>query len=111
MSSPQRIKFEPALEGLRGFALLGMLLFHSQFEWARGGFLPIATFFTLSGYLITSLFLAEWERSGRLDLVAFWARRNCSTVGADQKDPHAVPEHLFAGGSVTRGSCAMRIFL
>ena len=75
MSSPQRIKFEPALEGLRGFALLGMLLFHSQFEWARGGFLPIATFFTLSGYLITSLFLAEWERSGRLDLVAFWARR------------------------------------
>lgn len=75
MSSPQRIKFEPALEGLRGFALLGMILFHSQFEWARGGFLPIATFFSLSGYLITSLFLSEWERSGRLDLVAFWARR------------------------------------
>jgi peptidoglycan/LPS O-acetylase OafA/YrhL len=67
--------FEPALEGLRGFALMGMLCFHSQFSWAVGGFLPIATFFTLSGYLITSLFLVEWQRSGTIRLGPFWARR------------------------------------
>jgi len=70
-----RLAFEPALEGLRGFALLGMLCFHSQFWWASGGFLPIATFFTLSGYLITSLFLVEWAGSGTLDLGSFWMRR------------------------------------
>jgi peptidoglycan/LPS O-acetylase OafA/YrhL len=74
-ASRPRIVFEPGLEGLRGFALLGMLCFHSEFSWAVGGFLPIATFFTLSGYLITALFLAEWQRSGRIRLVAFWARR------------------------------------
>lgn len=73
--SKGRIPFEPALEGLRGFALIGMLCFHSQFSWASGGFLPIATFFTLSGYLITSLFLVEHERNGRIRLGAFWARR------------------------------------
>jgi peptidoglycan/LPS O-acetylase OafA/YrhL len=72
---PGRIRFEPALEGLRGFALLGMLCFHSQFTWAAGGFLPVSTFFTLSGYLITSLFLIEWERTGHIDLWSFWARR------------------------------------
>ncbi len=70
-----RLSFEPALEGLRGFALVGMLCFHSQFEWAVGGFLPIATFFTLSGYLITSLFLVEWESNGTIRLGRFWMRR------------------------------------
>ena len=69
------IPFEPALEGLRGFALIGMLCFHAEFQWAVGGFLPIPTFFTLSGYLITSLFLVEWEQTGRIRLGAFWARR------------------------------------
>jgi peptidoglycan/LPS O-acetylase OafA/YrhL len=70
-----RIPFEPALEGLRGFALIGMLCFHAEFQWAVGGFLPIPTFFTLSGYLITSLFLVEWERTGSIRLRTFWARR------------------------------------
>lgn len=70
-----RIRFEPALEGLRGFALFGMLCFHSEFSWAVGGFLPIATFFSLSGYLITSLFLREWEKGNAIRLVPFWARR------------------------------------
>jgi peptidoglycan/LPS O-acetylase OafA/YrhL len=71
----RHIAFEPGLEGLRGFALMGMLCFHSGFSWAVGGFLPIATFFTLSGYLITSLFLAEHEQTGRIRLGEFWGRR------------------------------------
>src|SRR5688572_27181962 len=40
-----------------------------------GGFLGVSTFFTLSGYLITTLLLAAWERSGRIDLERFWERR------------------------------------
>jgi peptidoglycan/LPS O-acetylase OafA/YrhL len=70
-----RIPFEPALDGLRGFALFGMLCFHSEFKWAIGGFLTIPTFFTLSGFLITSLFLVEWEQNHRIHLGRFWARR------------------------------------
>jgi len=80
MSGPQaktigRIPFEPALEGLRGLALLGTICFHSEFGWATGGFLAISTFFSLSGFLITSLFLVEWEQTGSLRLGHFWARR------------------------------------
>ena len=71
----RRIGFEPGLEGLRGLVLLGVLLYHAQFTWAKGGFLGIPTFFTLSGYLITLLLLAEWESAGRIDLLRFWERR------------------------------------
>lgn len=73
--SRARLPFEPALEGLRGLCIAGVLCFHAEFSWAVGGFLPIATFFTLSGYLITSLFLVEWERTGALRIGRFWARR------------------------------------
>jgi peptidoglycan/LPS O-acetylase OafA/YrhL len=75
--SPERgrLRFQPGLDGLRGLSVLGILLFHSDFAWAAGGFLGVSTFFTLSGFLITSLFLVEHERSGRIDLFAFWGRR------------------------------------
>lgn len=65
----------PALDGLRGLAVLAVLAFHHGFSWAKGGFLGVSTFFTLSGFLITMLLLAEWRETGRIDLVRFWGRR------------------------------------
>ena len=65
----------PALDGVRGLAVIGVLLFHGGFTWAKGGFLGVSTFFTLSGFLITNLLVREWERSRTLDLVHFWGRR------------------------------------
>ena len=64
-----------ALDGLRALAVIAVLCFHSQFSWARGGFLGVSLFFTLSGYLITSLLLDEQARAGRISLRAFWTRR------------------------------------
>jgi peptidoglycan/LPS O-acetylase OafA/YrhL len=63
----------PALDGLRGVAVAGVLLFHAGH--LRGGFLGVDLFFVLSGFLITSLLLAEWDRSGNIDLRRFWSRR------------------------------------
>lgn len=63
-----------ALDGLRGVAVGAVLLFHSE-GLLRGGFLGVDLFFVLSGYLITSLLIAEHETRGRLDLLAFWGRR------------------------------------
>lgn len=63
----------PALDGLRGAAVLGVLCFHDG--RLRGGYLGVDLFFVLSGFLITSLLLAERRASGRVDLKAFWIRR------------------------------------
>lgn len=67
------IKHLPALDGLRGLAVVGVLLFHD--DRLRGGYLGVDLFFVLSGYLITSLLLAEWASTGRIDLKTFWIRR------------------------------------
>src|SRR5213593_3901421 len=52
-----RLPHLPALDGLRGLAVVVVLLFHGGFSWARGGFLGVTTFFVLSGFLITALLL------------------------------------------------------
>lgn len=70
-----RIPHVPGLDGLRGLAVIGVLLFHGGFSWASGGYLGVSAFFTLSGYLITSLLIAEKNRTGRIALGTFWSRR------------------------------------
>ena len=65
----------PGLDGLRAVAVAAVLLFHAGFHWMPGGFLGVDVFFVLSGFLITSLLLREFERSGRISLRSFWARR------------------------------------
>ncbi|MDQ2651209.1 MAG: acyltransferase family protein [Actinomycetota bacterium] len=72
---PKRIRHLPALDGLRGLALLAVLCYHAGLPWFRGGYLPLTTFFVLSGFLITALLLGERAAAGRIDLRAFWARR------------------------------------
>ncbi|NNE73257.1 MAG: acyltransferase family protein [Acidimicrobiales bacterium] len=65
----------PALDGIRGLAVAMVLVFHGGFDFMSGGFLGVSTFFTLSGFLITSLLLAENDRTGDIALGAFWVRR------------------------------------
>jgi peptidoglycan/LPS O-acetylase OafA/YrhL len=62
-----------ALDGLRGVAVIAVLLFHDQ--RLRGGYLGVDLFFVLSGFLITSLLLADHQRRGRVGLRNFYARR------------------------------------
>lgn len=76
----RRLPYQPALDGLRAVAVAGVLLFHAFAAsghpgWFRGGNLGVSVFFTLSGYLITSLLLAEGHATGRVRLGRFWTRR------------------------------------
>jgi len=68
-------EFRPDLEGLRGVAILLVLLFHARLPGSEGGFVGVDVFFVLSGFLITGLLIRERERSGRIELRAFYARR------------------------------------
>ncbi|HEX5946687.1 MAG TPA: acyltransferase, partial [Acidimicrobiales bacterium] len=70
-----RLGYLPGLDGLRAVALLAVLAFHHGFGWARGGFLGVSSFFTLSGFLIATLALGEWSETGRLATARFWERR------------------------------------
>jgi len=69
------LTYWPALDGVRALAVTAVLLFHGGVSWLPGGFLGVDAFFVLSGFLITSLLLAERERSGRIRLGNFWLRR------------------------------------
>jgi len=68
-------RYLPALDGLRAFAVAGVLCYHADMAWAQGGFLGVDMFFVLSGFLITTLLLREREETGGIGLRAFWIRR------------------------------------
>jgi peptidoglycan/LPS O-acetylase OafA/YrhL len=68
-------RYMPGLDGLRAVAVLAVIAYHEQFGWALGGLLGVGVFFTLSGYLITSLLLSQWGAESRLHLRDFWMAR------------------------------------
>ncbi|MEY3858092.1 MAG: hypothetical protein RL290_686, partial [Actinomycetota bacterium] len=51
------------------------MLYHLGFSWIPGGFLGVDLFFVISGYVITRLLLDSIQRSGGLDLRAFYKAR------------------------------------
>ena len=65
----------PGLDGVRALAVIGVLLYHADLSWLPGGFLGVDVFFVLSGFLITSLILEEFDRSGRVDFRKFYLGR------------------------------------
>ncbi len=70
-----RLRFRPDVEGLRGIAVLLVVLYHADLPWLRGGFVGVDVFFVLSGYLVTALLVAEVRRDDTVSLAAFYARR------------------------------------
>jgi peptidoglycan/LPS O-acetylase OafA/YrhL len=65
----------PGLDGVRALAVLTVIGFHQGASGLRGGFLGVDIFFVLSGFLITDLLIARYDRTGRLHLADFWTRR------------------------------------
>ena len=75
MSTPRGIRYVPAIDGLRAVAVIAVMLYHLGFNWIPGGFLGVDLFFVISGYVITRLLLDSIQRSGGLDLRAFYIAR------------------------------------
>ena len=75
MSITRGIRHVPAIDGLRAVAVIAVILYHLDFSWIPGGFLGVDLFFVISGYVITRLLLDSIQRSGGLDLRAFYAAR------------------------------------
>ena len=63
-----------AVDGLRAFAVGGVIAYHFGLG-VPGGFLGVDLFFVISGYVITRLLLTEWHRTGTIAWARFWGRR------------------------------------
>jgi peptidoglycan/LPS O-acetylase OafA/YrhL len=68
-----RLSYRPELNGARGIAILGVMMFHSH--PLTDGWLGVEIFFVLSGFLITTLLLGEWNSTGTISLRGFYERR------------------------------------
>lgn len=68
------LQYRADIDGLRAVAVTSVLLFHADVQAASGGFIGVDVFFVISGFLITSLMLAE-SREGGISILSFYARR------------------------------------
>jgi peptidoglycan/LPS O-acetylase OafA/YrhL len=65
----------PGLDGLRALAVVVVILYHLFPHIFPGGYIGVDIFFVISGFLITTLLIGEYEKTGRINLKHFWLRR------------------------------------
>jgi peptidoglycan/LPS O-acetylase OafA/YrhL len=66
----------PTLDGWRGVAVLLVIAYHAfGVQFYQLGAAGVSIFFSLSGFLICNRLLAEYNRTGRIELGAFYVRR------------------------------------
>ena len=68
-------RYISGFDGLRVLALLGVILYHLLPYDMKGGYLGVPIFFAISGYLITDLFVQEWDQNGSIKIWSFYGRR------------------------------------
>ena len=71
-----KLNYRPEIDGLRAFAVLGVIIYHVEIyinekQIFPGGFLGVDIFFVISGYLITSLIVKEFLDYGSFSLKNF----------------------------------------
>ena len=73
--SNNKSKYLPRIDSLRALAVLAVIIYHVDVNYLPGGFLGVDLFFVLSGYLISSLIIKEYRKTGSLNLYNFYIRR------------------------------------
>ena len=68
------MKYRPEIDGLRAIAVLPVILFHAGIVGFSGGFVGVDIFFVISGYLITTILIDDFDKR-RFSLITFYERR------------------------------------
>ena len=71
----QKSKYLPSIDSLRAIAVIAVIIYHIDTNYLTGGFLGVDLFFVLSGYLISSLIIKEYRKTGTINLYNFYLRR------------------------------------
>jgi peptidoglycan/LPS O-acetylase OafA/YrhL len=74
MGSTTDTQFRPDIQGLRGVAVLLVMIYHTKLA-LPGGYLGVDVFFVISGFVITQMLLRELESNNTINLKAFFSRR------------------------------------
>lgn len=74
------LKYRPEIDGLRTIAVLAVIIYHAEIflgdtQFLKGGFFGVDVFFVISGFLITSIIMSEFNRSGKFSISNFYERR------------------------------------
>ena len=73
-SRQERKYFRHDIQGLRGIAVLAVVVYHADL-YLPGGFVGVDLFFVVSGFVVSRLILDEMERDGSFSLINFFSRR------------------------------------
>ena len=68
-------RYITGIDGLRAVAVIGVIVYHLLPFDLKGGYIGVPIFFVISGYLITDLFMKEWDQTGSINIVSFFYRR------------------------------------
>jgi peptidoglycan/LPS O-acetylase OafA/YrhL len=68
------LRYRPEIDGLRAIAVIPVILFHARWNLFRGGYVGVDVFFVISGYLITSIIVADLKEK-KFSLLHFYERR------------------------------------
>ncbi|HHE9992633.1 TPA: acyltransferase family protein [Haemophilus influenzae] len=68
------IKYRPEIDGLRAIAVISVIIYHLNENWLSGGFLGVAIFFVISGFLITGIIITEIQQNS-FSFKQFYTRR------------------------------------
>ncbi|MBW6507615.1 MAG: acyltransferase family protein, partial [Rhodobacteraceae bacterium] len=69
------MNYRPEIDGLRAIAVIPVILFHAAVPGFSGGFVGVDIFFVISGFLITTIIVADMEGPGGFSLARFYERR------------------------------------
>jgi peptidoglycan/LPS O-acetylase OafA/YrhL len=70
-----RLGYRPDIDGLRAIAVASVVAYHAGLPFVPGGFTGVDIFFVISGFLLTAILLEDVDRTGRVQILAFYARR------------------------------------